>query len=126
MNYYRQAGALAPEPDLAHVKEKAHMWLGQDYLAGSYAELYKTGKSPNFQSAMDEFRQVILAYDRAPDEILAELAADAHARLGLIARLENHLQEGIDEYQKALDLVSDPVKKEQYQEALATLQATGP
>jgi hypothetical protein len=123
LDYYNQAVSLAQEPDLAHVREKADMWIGQDYFASEYANLYATGQDPDFSAAAVEFKKVIAAYEKQPSTILKGLAAEAHARLGLIYRLEGRTVESIQEYKLALSLSSDSADKELYNKALATLQA---
>ncbi len=116
---YVNADKYALEPDLAHVKEKASMWLGQNYFAEAFAKNYPDLTEAVFQPSEEKFDQVIQAYTDHPDEILRGLAAEAHARKGLIYRQTGRKVECIAEYGEALNLTDDPTRIELYQNVLA-------
>jgi len=123
MDHYQRALELMVEPDLAHIREKAAMWMGQDYFAGEYARAFANGQAPDFSNAAAEFEKVVSAYQKSPGPTLKELAAEAHARLGLIYRLEDQTQESISQYKLAISLSDNLDRIQVYNKALATLQA---
>ncbi len=117
--YYLKAVDYALEPDLAHVEEKASMWLGQNYFAEAFAKNYPDLTETVFLLSEEKFNQVIQAYNDHPDEVLRSLAAEAHARKGLIYRQTGRKAECIAEYGEALKLSDDPTRIEIYQKVLA-------
>jgi tetratricopeptide (TPR) repeat protein len=114
---YLEKAVRAPEkPPLAEVDTKIHFSRGQCYWLKTY-----TGKLADYNLAIDEFRQVITAYDNRKDpqehERVRELAAESHARLGLIYDLKGNLQEAANQYQMAAELLTDiPDRQQLYQE----------
>ena len=108
---YLDLAVQAPEkPPLAEVDTKIHFARGQCYWLKTY-----TGQLPDYELAFDEFQKVITAYD-GKNPSIRELAAESHARLGLIYHLSGDLPKAADEYQNAADLLYDiPERQALYQ-----------
>ena len=108
---YLEKAVQAPEkPPLAEVETKIHFSRGQCYWLKTYS-----GKLPDYHLAMDEFNKVVAAYDEKNSRVY-ELAAESHARLGLIYDLLGNFSEAVDHYQKASDLLIDiPDRQQLYQ-----------
>ena len=109
---YLEKATQAPEkPPLAEVEVKIHSSRGHCYWLRTY-----TGELPDYSLAIDEFQQVIAAYNNGANQRVREYAAEAHARLGLIEEATGNLQEAADQYQTAADLLRDfPDRHELYQ-----------
>ncbi len=109
---YLDLAVQAPEkPPLAEVDTKIHFARGQCYWLKTY-----TGYQPDYGLAYEEFQQVVAAYDDGANPRVRELAAESHARIGLIYQLTGNLSAAADEYQMAADLLSDiPTRQELYQ-----------
>lgn len=109
---YLDLAAQAPEkPPLAEVDTKIHFARGQCYWLKTY-----TGYLPDYEIAYEEFQQVVTAYNNGANPRVRELAAESHARLGLIYQLTGNLSSSVDEYQKAAGLLTDiPERQALYQ-----------
>ena len=107
---YLELAVQAPEkPPLADVDTKIHFARGQCYWLKTY-----TGKLPDFNAAVDEFQQVIAAYNEGANPRVRELAAESHARIGLIYNLTGSTS-AAEQYQMAADLLVDfPDRRELY------------
>lgn len=112
---YLELAVQAPEkPPLAEVETKIHFARGQCYWLKTF-----TGKLPNFDLAVAEFRQVIDAYDDGANPRVYEFAGESYARLGLIYRLVGNLPEAAKHYQKAVEILSPiPERQAVYQKRL--------
>lgn len=115
---YQSALDSPNKPDGADVTETASMGIGQCYILQKLA-----GDQPNFALATAAFQVIIHSYDQSHEPRLQELAGDAHARLGLIHRLEGNTAAAIQEYQTAVDLLAVyPQEQKIYQTPLAELR----
>lgn len=117
---YLDLAVQAPEkPPLAEVETKIHFARGQCYWLKTF-----TGKLPNFDLAVSEFRQVIDAYRDGANPRVYEFAGESYARLGLIYRLVNKLPEAAEHYQKAIEILSPiPERQAVYQKRLNEINA---
>lgn len=109
---YLDLAVQAPEkPPLAEVDTKIHFARGQCYWLKTY-----TGYLPSYDLAFEEFQQVVAAFDNGTNPRVRELAAESHARLGLIYQLTGNLSSAADEYQLAANLLFDiPERQALYQ-----------
>ncbi len=115
---YNLALQARDQPALSDITSKVNFGLGQCYLMQVYA-----GKKGSLNPAVDKFRSVIADYSTNPR--LRELAAESHARLGLIYALSDRVGEAIQEYQQAAALLYDDPKRQQvYKDRAAKLLAT--
>ncbi|MCC6498813.1 MAG: tetratricopeptide repeat protein [Anaerolineales bacterium] len=112
---YLDLAVQAPDkPPLAEVETKIHFARGQCYWLKTF-----TGKLPDFNLAVAEFRQVIDAYDDGSNPRVYEFAGESYARLGLIYRLTGQLSEAAEYYQKAVEILADiPERRSIYQKRL--------
>jgi len=95
-------------PPLADVSTKASFSLGQAYWVAALfeAEVGDAGASEQARSlAIRAFQAVIQDHGDGANPRVRELAAYAHARLGLIYRQTAQLEAAIPEYERALDLL---------------------
>jgi len=122
---YLELAVQAPEkPPLAEVDTKIRFSRGQCYWLKTYV-----GKLPDYTLAIDEFQQVITAYNNRKDfrdrERVREFAGESHARLGLIYNLTGNLTEAVDRYQIAAELLSDiPERQQLYQKRADEIKQT--
>lgn len=100
-SYLEEAEKAPEKPPLAEVDTKIHFAYGQCYWLKTY-----TGELPDYELAYEEFQQVIAAYGDGENQRVRELAAESHARLGLIFNLTGNLPLAVKHYQAAADLLS--------------------
>ena len=116
---FKQALKAKNQPALSDIPTKAHFGLGQCYLMQSY-----TGMGLSLNKAVDEFQIVITNYGNGKNPRIRELAAESHARLGLINDLSGYSNDAAQEYQLAAELLFDnPERQKQYQERAQELFA---
>ncbi len=116
---FKQALKAKNQPALSDIPTKAHFGLGQCYLMQSY-----TGMGLSLNKAVDEFQIVITNYGNGKNPRIRELAAESHARLGLINNLSGYSNDAAQEYQLAAELLFDnPERQKQYQERAQELFA---
>ncbi|HEY4759614.1 MAG TPA: tetratricopeptide repeat protein [Thermoguttaceae bacterium] len=116
---YQQAIKAAHQSSLSDVSTKVHFGLGECYLLRTYS-----GKEQSFDAAVGEFRAVIGEYADGANPRVRELAAESHARLGLIYDLSGHTDQAIKEYQMAATLLYDnPDRQLEYQQRAQKLQS---
>lgn len=109
---FNQALKAEHQPALSNIPTKAHFGLGQSFLMQSYS-----GLDTPLNAAVEEFEIVIANYGDGKNPNVRELAAESHARLGLIYDLSGHFSRAAQEYQSAADLLFDnPERQKQYQE----------
>lgn len=114
---YNQALTSDHQPDLSDIPTKVHFGLGQCYLLQSYS-----GMDKSLKDAVDQFNIVIINYADGKNPRIRELAAESHARLGLIYNLSGNFNEAAKEYKLAADLLFDnPERQKQYQEKFEEL-----
>jgi len=118
---YEQATRIARQPPLADISTKAHFGLGQSYFMRVYA-----GEERAFDPAIAEFKAVIEEYAGGSNPRVTELAAESHARLGLIYDLSGRPDLAVESYQTAALLLRDnPDRRYLYEErARAILENT--
>jgi tetratricopeptide (TPR) repeat protein len=115
-----QAESAQNKPPLADTTEKIHFSRGQCLFLQALA-----GLSTSFAPALQEFQQVIQAYDTSQNQRLREISAESHARLAAIYLLKNNLPQALKEYQTAADLLAAyPERQQMYQERAANLLTT--
>ncbi|MFN8412820.1 MAG: hypothetical protein U0Z26_10565 [Anaerolineales bacterium] len=108
---YKQALSAKHKPKSSDVETKVHFGLGQCYLMQAYG-----GEKVNPNLAAYEFQIVIDAYRNGENPRVRELAAESHARLGLLYLFSGKPDEASGEYQLAADLLFDnPERQQQYQ-----------
>lgn len=116
---FKQALKAKSQPALSDIPTKAHFGLGQCYLIQSY-----TGMDLSLNKAVDEFQIVVTNYGNGKNPRIRELAAESHARLGLINDLSGYSNDAAEEYQLAAELLFDnPERQKQYQERAQELSA---
>lgn len=112
---YQKASRAAHQPPLADISTKVHFGLGQADLMLTYS-----GKDNSFDAAAREFRTVIADYGDGKNPRVRELAAEAHARMGLIYALTANRALAFSEYQSAANLLDDdPERKALYSKRAA-------
>ena len=117
-SYLEKAESAPEKPPLAEAETKIHFSRGQCLWLKTY-----TGELPDFSSAVTEFEAVIASYDDGNNPRVRELAAESHARLGLIYRLTGDLPRALENYQIAADLLPDiPERQAQFQERVDELE----
>jgi len=116
---YNRALISDHQPDLSDIPTKVHFGLGQCYLLQSYS-----GMDKSLNKAVDEFKIVIADYGNGKNPRVRELAAEAHARLGLINDLSGYSRDAAQEYQLAADLLfDDPERQNLYKKRAEELLA---
>lgn len=109
---YNQALQAEHQPALSDISTKVHFGLGQCYLMQTYA-----GTNIPLANAVEEFQIVVANYGEGKNPRIRELAAESHARLGLINDLSGYSNDAAQEYQLAAELLFDnPERQKQYQE----------
>jgi tetratricopeptide (TPR) repeat protein len=106
--YQRALDPGLDHPPLADVSTKAHFSLGQAYLLGAQVEAEAGNEDASERAlilAIQAFETVIQDYGDGDNARVKELAAYAHARLGLIYRLTRQFETAITEYEAALTLL---------------------
>lgn len=117
-SYLDQAVQAPEKPPLADVDIKIHFSRGQCYWLKTYS-----GKLDNYSLATKEFQQVLDAYDNGENPRLQELAAESHARLGLIAILTENPTEALAQYEEAVKLLADnPERQAIFQQSVDQLR----
>lgn len=108
-----QARQAKNKPPLAEVETKIHFAQGQCSMMTTYS-----GRSDSFDLAVQEFEQVIAAYDDGKNSRVQELAGEAYARLALIFSLTDSPDQAGQYYQKAADTLKliSPERAKLYQE----------
>jgi tetratricopeptide (TPR) repeat protein len=115
---FHQAAAATVRPALSDIPAKVHFGLGQAYLA-----LHLQNENEPAARAVEEFDAVIGEYDTGDNPRIRELAAEAHARLGLIHDLNGNRDDAIAEYEKAVSLLDDvPDRQRLYEDRLRELR----
>lgn len=118
IQWYQRALQARNIPALANVETKVHFGLGQCYLLMVYS-----GKEQWFDPAITEFQSVVQEYGNGKNIYVKELAAEAHARLGLIYALSGHPTTAIQEYEEAVKLLDEyPDRKNMYLERITKLR----
>lgn len=118
--YLEKAESAPEKPPLAEAETKIHFSRGQCLWLKTY-----TGELPDFSSSVKEFEAVIASYNDGNNPRVRELAAESHARLGLIYRLTGDLPRALENYQIAVDLLADiPERQAQFQERADEIEKT--
>jgi tetratricopeptide (TPR) repeat protein len=118
IKWYQNALQARNIPALANVETKVHFGLGQCYLLKVYSE-----KEQWFDPAIAEFQAVVQEYGNGKNIYVKELAAEAHARLGLIYALSGDPKAAIQEYEEAVKLLDEyPDRKNMYLERITKLR----
>lgn len=108
---YQEALRAKNQPPLSDISEKVHFGLGQVYFMQAYG-----GKEVDIQKAVDEFQYVITEFGDGENPRIRELAAESHARMGLIYEFSGYPEDAAREYQIAADLLFDyPDEQQKYQ-----------
>ncbi|MCU0485997.1 MAG: protein kinase [Anaerolineales bacterium] len=108
---FLQASRASDQPPLADIPAKVHYGLGQGYFMLVYS-----GYETSFDAAANEFKAVIDSYGDGTNPRIREIAAESHARLGLIYSLTGNDELVSSEYARAAALLfDDPVRSELYQ-----------
>lgn len=115
---YERAAVASIKPALSDIDTKVHFGLGQGYLA-----LHLQDANQPVAPAIREFTAVIDDYGDGENPRVVELAAEAHARLGLIYIMRGDVFGAIAEYEKAVELLSHvPERQRLYKERIRELQ----
>jgi tetratricopeptide (TPR) repeat protein len=96
--FLEKARQAKNKPPLAEVETKIHFAQGQCSMMTTYS-----GNNDSFDWAVQEFEQVITAYDNGKNTRVQELAGEAYARLALIYSLTGSPEQAGQYYQKAAD-----------------------
>lgn len=102
------------KPELSDISTKIHYVLGLVYLAQSLAD-----ESVLTTLAIQEFEAVLADFDDGKNPRVREMAAESHARLGLIYALSESLEPAADHYEEAASLLFDHVEQQQLYEKRA-------
>jgi tetratricopeptide (TPR) repeat protein len=122
IDHYRQAAVAGARPALSDIPTKVHFGLGQAHLA-----LHLQDANVPVARAIDEFDAVTSAYNDGDNPRIRVLAAEAHARLGLIHDLNGDRDAAIAEYEAAVSLLDDvPDRQQLYEERLRELRQEVP
>jgi tetratricopeptide (TPR) repeat protein len=114
---YLDLAVQAPEkPPLAEVDTKIHFARGQCDWLKTYS-----GVLPDYNLAYEEFQQVVAAYGDGANPHVRELAAESHARIGLIYHLTENPAAAVKEYQMAIDLLPDFLERQAHLHSLIGL-----
>ena len=120
IQYYQQALAAAHKPPLADIETKAHLGLGQNHTVMLFSS-----ENPDFETAIAELSKVIEDHAGGENPRVKELAAEAHARLGLIYRLQGKMENSLQEYEQAASLLFDnPERQALYQSRIQEIKSS--
>ena len=109
---YQQALNARNQPELSDIQTKVDMGLGQCYMMQVYG-----GQGSSFAPAIEKFNAVIAEYGNGSNPRVQELAAEAHARLGLVYKLTGNYRQAAAEYEDAAKLLpTNPQRQSQYTE----------
>ena len=78
-----------------------------------------SGKIKSIELAIKEFDIVVSEYEKENNHRIQDLAAEAHARLGLAYLLTGHNEEAVEEYRLAAVTLSGNSKRAAYYEQRA-------
>jgi tetratricopeptide (TPR) repeat protein len=117
VDFYRQAETAKVQPESADIPAKSSFGLAQINLA-----LWWAGQD-TLELAKKQFRAVLDSYGDGKNPRVQELAAESHARLGLIARSEDDTEGAIQAFEAALKLSTIPNRRGLYWATLADLYA---
>jgi len=126
IEYLRQGYEAPIKPPYSHVEAKLHGSLGQSYLL-----LSLIGEPEKAELAVQEFQQVIDEFNNfeGENEVIQEMAAEAHARIGLIYACSDKTDEieyATTSYQQAANLlVNRPDRQKLFQMNADELKTTG-
>lgn len=112
----RDAANAEIQPPAADVPTKIAAALGQIYILQWVAYGDDT-----HDLAIEQFNTIIATYDDGANPRVQELAAEAHARLALIAWRDSDLDTAISEYTAAINLSTAPYRRGLYWASLADL-----
>lgn len=102
IDWFQKASASGDKPPLADIETKVHFGVGQCLLAKVLAK-----SETYFDPAIYEFQAVIEDYDDGKNYRVKSIAAEAHARLGLIYEISGDLDAAKKEYEQAVLLLAD-------------------
>ncbi len=103
---FNKAENVSNKPPSADITAKAAFGKGQVYITK-----YFSGDKPALSDAQEQFQLVIDEYIQTDNERVKELASEAYARLGLLARQEGDLESATALYEKGLKLASDHARR---------------
>ncbi len=102
ISFYEKALASPNAPAAAVPEAKANFGLGQVFFRQSLINGDMT-----FVEAIDYFTAVLSEYESGSSPRARDIAAEAHARLGLITCLQGNYDEALSAYQAAIQLFTD-------------------
>jgi hypothetical protein len=111
---YQSALLAKNQPPLSDISTKVNFGLGQAYFMQAYG-----GKDLDLNLAVANFQQVISDYGDGKNPRIRELAAESHARMGLLNLFSGYTEEAAREYQLAADLLFDNEKEQKKYQAKA-------
>ncbi len=118
LEYLDRAEAAQNKPVLAEVETKIHFARGQCLMIKAFSGAITA------QPAYDEFQLVLQAYGDGKNPRVRDMAAEAHARLGLIYRLLKKSDLALIEYKAAVDLLYDyPERQAVYKDRVMDLSS---
>ena len=94
------------KPPSADITVKAAFGKGQVYITK-----YFSGDQSALSEAQEQFQLVIDEYMDTGNDRIKELASEAHARLGLLARQQGDMESAAALYEKGLELASDHARR---------------
>ncbi|MFK7803164.1 MAG: caspase family protein [Anaerolineae bacterium] len=114
---YKVAVTVRDQPVLANIQSKSNFGLGQAYLLQSLST-----DSSDFANAIEAFELVITGYGDGENSAIREIAAESHARLGLIYSQQGSTDLARQAYQNAADLLYDnPARQARYEQRVKEL-----
>ena len=100
--HYSKAVRAGNQSIVSDIGAKVQFGMGQCYFARTYS-----GKDKTFNAAITAFSAVIQEYTAGRNPRVRVLAAESHARLGLIYDLSGYLDQAVKEYEAASSLWHD-------------------
>jgi tetratricopeptide (TPR) repeat protein len=115
---YETAREARNQPASSNVMSRIHFGLGQCYLLQSVLS-----DTISVEPAINEFKEVIRLFEEEGEVATRELAAEAHARLGLIYFEAGLDDRAVTEYETAVSLLfDDPERRAIYEERVQQLK----
>jgi len=118
---YDKALDAKDQAETADIPVKVSLGKADAYLALYFSQQNDQLKEDYSKKAITQYQYVIEQFEYGNNIRIQELASEAHARLGLIARENQQTSLALEEYTKAQKLGSDPWRVGLYWATLADL-----
>lgn len=119
--FYEKAAVAESQFAFSDITTKTHFGLGQIRLTQAYS-----GVNDEIDAAIREFEFVIDEYEQTGNPRIRRLAAESHARLGLIFELLDDRPEAASRYRMASSLLeNDPERQTHYEDRARRIESAG-